>query len=151
MRRNIVSDTSCLILFQKIERLDLLYKVFGRLMITPEVALEFSGSLPDWIEIHPTNFQSKSALLSMLDNGEASAISLAIECKDSLLIIDEIRGRRVAQKLGLAITGVLGVLILCKKKGYIKSLKDVLYEISSTNFRISSTLIDSALKSVGES
>lgn len=116
MRRNIVSDTSCLILFQKIERLDLLYKVFGRLMITPEVALEFSGSLPDWIEIHPTNFQSKSAFLSMLDNGEASAISLAIECKDSLLIIDEIRGRRVAQKLGLAITGVLGVLILCKKK-----------------------------------
>ena len=49
------------------------------------------------------------------DAGEASAIALAAENQPSLLIIDDLKGRKLAQKLNLTITGTLG-LILTKER-----------------------------------
>lgn len=51
MRDIIISDTSTLILFENIEELILLKKIYGKLIITPEIAQEFSNPLPIWIEI----------------------------------------------------------------------------------------------------
>ncbi len=47
MHRIIISDTSTLILFHKIEELDLLNKVYGELLITPEISNEFGKKLPE--------------------------------------------------------------------------------------------------------
>jgi len=49
-----------------------------------------------------------------LDKGEASAIALALEIQDSTLILDDFKARKVAEKLGLKITGTLGLMILPK-------------------------------------
>ena len=43
MQKIVVSDTSCLILFHKIEELELLQKVFGHITITETVSEEFKG------------------------------------------------------------------------------------------------------------
>ncbi len=51
MQKTIVSDTSCLIIFEKIGELDLLEKVFGRILITQEVADEYGLKLPEWTSI----------------------------------------------------------------------------------------------------
>ena len=51
MHKPIISDTSCLILLEKIGELELLQKLFGVIVTTQEVADEFGLSLPSWIEI----------------------------------------------------------------------------------------------------
>jgi predicted nucleic acid-binding protein len=151
MQKIIVSDTSCLILLQKIQQLELLQKLFGKIFITKEVADEFEDSLPDYFEIQNARDPNyRKILQTFLDKGEASVIALALEFDDCLLIIDEFKGRREARFLGIKITGTLGVLVLAKERKLIKSLKPLLHQIESTNFRISKALIDKALKMAGE-
>ncbi len=56
MQKTIVSDTSCLIIFEKIGELDLLEKLFGKILITQEVADEYGLELPGWISVqNPAN------------------------------------------------------------------------------------------------
>jgi len=45
----VISDTSTLIIFHKINSFDLLEKVYGELITTPEIAKEFGENLPKWI------------------------------------------------------------------------------------------------------
>lgn len=146
----IVSDTSCLILFYKIGELDLLKKLFGKLCITEAVLSEFNQSIPDWIEvINPTSNIDKG-LGSYLDLGEATSIALASEYDDSLLIIDEVKGRKAARELQILVTGSLGILITAKNKGYIREVKPLLSKIQNTNFRISDKLVQKVLLTSGE-
>lgn len=51
MQRTIISDTSCLILLDKIDELLLLNKLFGKIIIIREIAEKFEKDLPDWFEI----------------------------------------------------------------------------------------------------
>ena len=46
-----------------------------------------------------------------MDDGESEAIILADELQSDVLIIDERRGRKVAQNLGLTITSTVGILV----------------------------------------
>jgi len=111
MQATIISDTSCLILLDKIGELSLLQKLFGQVITTQMVADEFRKHAPDWISIqNPSDINNQWILEAVLDKGEASALALALQHKDSLLIIDELRGRKLAKQLGLNITGTLGVL-----------------------------------------
>ena len=80
MPRTVIADTSCLIIFQKIGKLDLLQKVYGSVSITPEVAKEFSSETPDWVIIEsPIDKKYQNFLETQIDPGEASAIALAKE------------------------------------------------------------------------
>ncbi len=54
MHRTIISDTSCLILLDKIGELSILKKLFGNITTTSEVAKEFGQPLPPWFEIKDT-------------------------------------------------------------------------------------------------
>lgn len=150
MPKNIVCDSSCLILLHKINRLDILKRVFGRIIITPEVLLEFNRPIPTWIDIQSPKSNLHKALENILDIGETSVISLAAELDDALLIIDESKGRKVATQMDLVITGTLGILVIAKRKGVISEVNPVLIEIQKTDFRISKELVDSVLKLVGE-
>jgi predicted nucleic acid-binding protein len=51
MPKVVISDTSTLILFHKIDEFSLLQKVYGELITTPEIAHEFGEPLPFWIKI----------------------------------------------------------------------------------------------------
>lgn len=151
MQKIIVSDTSCLILLSKIHRLDLLQKLFGNITITKIVAEEFGNSLPSFIQIEdPKNSTYQKILESFIDTGEASALALALEKKECLVIIDDNKGRKEAKQLGLTYTGTLGILITAKQKGLIKSLSEILMEIQRTDFRLSQNLINEAKKRAGE-
>lgn len=151
MQKVILSDTSCLILLHKIGSLHLLNKLFGKITITKEVGEEFNMKLPDWFEIgQPENKMYQKILEASLDKGEASAIALAIEHKDCLLIIDELKGRKYAELLGLKITGTLGVLIDAKLSGHLKSIQPLLEKIKTINFKLTSDLERKALEKSGE-
>ncbi len=85
-----------------------------------------------------------------IDKGEASAIALALEITDSILIIDDYKARRVAEKLGLTITGTIGVIVKAKLQGIIPSIKPYLDKIKATNFRLTVDIESRALKEAGE-
>lgn len=147
-REIIIADASCLIVLENIQELPILEKLFGEILITQEVKEEFGLDLPDWITVRKLNNQSKKEALSLiLDKGEASAIALTLETAESILIIDEKKGRRIAQDLGLKITGTLGIFIKAKEIGLIDSIENVLNKLENVDFRISPTLKQKLLES----
>ena len=92
----------------------------------------------DWISVQPAPDQALVATLWVeLDPGEAEAIALAISVQADRLLIDERIGRTVAQRYGLRITGLLGVLVAAKKENFIAELKPILDQlITQAKFRV---------------
>ena len=151
MRKTIISDTSPLILLEKIGELDLLYKVFGEIIVTREIADEYKLKLPEWISIqNPTNKNYQKILEQSVDAGEASAIALAVELEDCLLIVDDLKGRNLADALGIKITGTLGVMLEAKLSGKINSVKYLLAKIKQTDFHFSKELEKKILTKANE-
>jgi predicted nucleic acid-binding protein len=147
----VIADTSCFILLSNIDELSLLHKVYGEIITTPQIALEFGSNLPDWIKIKsPADYQKQQLLELQIDKGEASAMALALELSGSLIILDDLRARVLAEQLGISITGTLGVIVKAKLNGIIPSVKPLLSKIKQTNFRVSSILEELALKQAGE-
>lgn len=147
----IISDTSCFIILEKIGELDLLQKLFGTVVTTPEIVAEFGMPLPPWVKVEePLNKSYKTTLGTFVDEGEASAIALALEYDKSLLIIDEFKGRKLASKLGLTIVGTFGIIVDAKFEGHILLVKPIFDKIRATNFRISDELENLLLAKAGE-
>lgn len=151
MRKTIISDTSCLIILSNIGELDLLQKLYGTVVTTIEIAVEYGDSLPEWIEIMTVSDTSKQQLLELqLDRGESSAIALAMENLDCTIILDDNKARKIAYQLGLTYTGTIGVLVKAKLQGVIPSIKPLIAKIKQTNFRISTEIELQALKQAKE-
>jgi predicted nucleic acid-binding protein len=147
MHKVVISDTSCLILFQKIGELNLLQKVYNELITTPEVAKEFSEMLPDWIKIENVKDKKYQKFFeTQIDPGEASAIALAMEVENPLLLLDDLKARKLANKLNLKFTGTLGVINKAKQMGIIDKVKPLIYKLTQTNFRISENIITELLQ-----
>ncbi|MCE7040754.1 DUF3368 domain-containing protein [Dyadobacter sp. CY312] len=148
----VIADTSCLILLSKVDELAILKLNYNRILITPEIANEFNQDLPDWIEVIGLKDRGLQLLLQdSLDLGESTALALAIETDNATVILDDLKARKLAQKLGLKITGTIGVIIKAKLRGNIPSAKAILNKILSTDFRINSKTVEEAIKLAGES
>jgi predicted nucleic acid-binding protein len=101
----IISDTTCLIGLTNIGRLDILRQVYRFVLVTPEIAEEYGDPLPEWITIQAVSDHNKViAFNKFIDLGESSAITLAIEIKNALLIADDRRARQFALDLGLELS-----------------------------------------------
>ena len=131
----IIFDTSCLIALTRIDKLNVLQKLFSTVLITPEVEMEYAQPFPSWIIVKPVKDQAKlREFRSRLGLGEASAIALALETANCLLLIDERRGRNLASLLSLSIVGTLRVILLAKQKNILPSVKIVLDELEVNGF-----------------
>jgi hypothetical protein len=86
-----------------------------------------------------------------LDRGEAETIALALELGADLVLLDERDGRYTAQRFGLRVVGVLGVLLEAKSKGLIKNIKPYLDMLrQQAGFYIRETLYQQMLILAGE-
>ena len=161
----VVSDTSPLCNLAIIGYLFLLQQIYERVLIPPSVADELArggedddrivGVLSlDWIEVRqPTNLQQITKLENdnNLDRGEAEAIVLALELGADELLIDERLGRREATRLGLSITGLLGVLLVAKRRGLVVAIRPVMDDlINQVGFRVSNQLYAEVLLAANE-
>ena len=112
----IIADTSCFILLDKINYLHILKEVFIEVTTTTEVSLEFGKALPSWVMIENVKDIRRQQLLQLeIDKGEASAIALAIEKEDCLLILDDFKARKLASKLSTSIHRFFRCLIKSKR------------------------------------
>lgn len=153
----IVSNSSPLIVFSKINRLPLLKEMFGEVYIPKAVFDEVTRGRKGseivknkWIKIKEVKDKEFAEYLSkILGKGEAEAIILAKECK-SRLLIDDAEGRKHAELLNLKFMGCLGLLKLAKKQGLIKSVGEVIEELKNESFYIDEGLITVLHESVGE-
>src|SRR5665213_2646131 len=112
MQKIIVSDTSCIGYLAQINQLSLLQIIYGEIIIPETVNAEilnleikghnlFHYKTADWIKIYQdTDLSNVQQYQSVLDKGELQAISLAVDLKADLVIIDEKLGRIVATSMG---------------------------------------------------
>lgn len=144
---NIISNTSCLIVLDNIGMLDVLKELYGKVFITEEVSKEFGKTVPDWIEVRKVSDNKYLKLMkNFIDLGEASTIALAVETDDIVIILDDLKARKLAQKLNLKITGTIGVLIKARKRNIITSTQEVLNKLRNEGFRISDEIEKEFLK-----
>ncbi len=136
-----------MILLTNLDELDLLKKISKQVLITPEINQEFGKNLPDWIKIKaPLDKHYLRLLEREIDKGEASAIILALETPGSILIIDDLKGRKVAAEMDLKYSGSFGLLLRAKQEGILSNLRPIVERIRKTNFRYSDKLLESILE-----
>jgi predicted nucleic acid-binding protein len=147
----VIADSSCLILLAKIDELEILRSIYKRIFITKEIAGEFGSDLPDWIEVREVENKTLQSLFEdILDLGEASALTLALETQDCTVILDDLKARKTAAKLNIKVTGTIGVIVRARKEHKIPSVKSVFDKILATDFRISDRILTEAIKEAGE-
>ncbi len=147
----ILVDTSCFILLDKITELSILQLMSDQVVATSTVMNEFGKSLPEWVIIKDVEHKTYQKILEIeVGKGEASTIALGLELPDSLLVLDDWKARKFAEKLGLQFTGTFGLIIKAKTTGKILSVKPILEKIRDTNFRFSQSMINEVLKESGE-
>ena len=151
MHSIVIADTSFLIAIQKLELFNQIHDLYKEVYVTEKIADEFQLALPLWINVQqPLNTQLQITLSLMLDPGEASSIALAYDFKEPLLIMDDLKDRKEANRLGFTITGTLGVLFKLKQEALINSLEEKITQLISIGFRISPKIIEELLKKAGE-
>ena len=147
----IISDASPLIALADIGKLEILRELYNNITTTDVVRNEIHAELPDWI-IVSTNYdpQQMQVLELELDAGEASAIALGLKIPNSTLILDESKGRKAAKRLGLKVTGTVGIIIKAKRRGIIQSGKEILDALEEHGFWLSQKLKTDILKRLEE-
>jgi uncharacterized protein len=159
----VVADTSVILNLCRVQHERLLIQLFQRVLVPARVDSEFTRlagvqprfaglSLPGWIEVLPDPVSLPVQLVQAdLDAGESAAIGLCLNEKADALLIDESLGRRVAEKLGIRVVGILGVLVQARQKRLILKVRDVLDRLEiEAGFWIAPNLRAKVLKAVGE-
>ncbi len=156
----IISDASPLISLAKIQQFDLLKKLFGRIVITPEVYAEVvvSGAgLPGaqatskapWLEVHPISNPASLTLAQRrfaLDIGELSTLVLAKEIKADLLLLDDLAARKLALREGFRVQGTVGILEACYSRKILADLREAYVQLLAEGVYLNRLFIDSRLK-----
>jgi len=151
----VVSDTSPLTALLTVGQGDVLTKLFHEVVIPEAVRGELLRShpqLPDWLRVAGVKDTARvKQFTQSVDNGEAEAIELALELHADRLLIDERKGRKLAVQEGLSVIGLLGVVLLAKRKGLVSSARTLLQRLDDeAGMYLSPEIRDAALKSVGE-
>jgi len=130
--RTVVSNTTPLSTYLRAEREELLRDLFGVVLIPQGVADELDQGkrwfgewrerVP-WVQIRSIQPSPLLDLLSSeLDRGESEAISLAVECKADILLMDEAAGRQKSRELKLEILGSIGVAMVAGRRGLLSDV-----------------------------
>jgi predicted nucleic acid-binding protein len=141
-----VCDSSPFIHLAKIESLELFSRLYRRIFVPLAVwreVVEESDGRPGATEMQRAvaagwmvkqaveNKALVVALRQTLDGGEAEAIALATELQPEILLLDDKLGRRMAVRLGVPVTGTLGVLLRAKMVGLIPDLRALITRLQS--------------------
>ncbi|MGE3308456.1 MAG: DUF3368 domain-containing protein [Limisphaerales bacterium] len=149
----VVSDTSPLHYLVQCGAVDILPALFGEVLVpptvfrelqhprTPAVVRDWIGSAPAWLRIQAPRVVDASL---DVDDGEREAICLAQELRVVAILIDDRKGRAVATKIGLRVTGTIGLLEAAAARG-LTDLSAAIESLRQTNARLDEDLLRAAL------
>jgi predicted nucleic acid-binding protein len=155
----VVADTTPINYLILIGEIDVLAKLYGRVVIPPAVQEELTRSRapesvrawimrpPAWLEILSPAPMPEDTALSKLDAGERDAIALAEELSADQLIVDEMLGRREAERRGLSVIGTIGILREAAEEGLL-DLRISIERLRQTSFHISPAILAALLKNL---
>ena len=151
----VVSDTSPLTALLTVNQAELLPALFDQVVIPEMVRKELLRNhpiLPVWLRVVSVQNTLQAGIYArVVDAGEAEAIELALELEADQLLIDERKGRKLATHEGLSVIGLLGVVLLAKRKGLILSARTLIERLhQEAGIYLAPDIRDAALKTVGE-
>ena len=156
----VILNNTPLVAFWVLGRFDLLRDLYGKVIIPPAVHAEFlateredrEAALVDapWIKTVPLAHPQRALVYTGLDDGEAAVLALAEEL-NGIVVMDERKGRRYAGRLGLPLTGSLGLLLLAKERGLLKSVDAALDQLIAAGLHLDADLVAKVLQMAGES
>ena len=144
----VYADATALIGLARIERLDLLALLRAPVLVTTCVWEEVAGDQGKR-GVAALWKAREEGLLAVIDEGDASA--------RAAVLIDERRARACINehpelRTAIAhITGIIGLVLLARERGWIAAVKPLLERLRRQQFRISTTLYREALRRAGES
>jgi predicted nucleic acid-binding protein len=156
-----VADTSFLIALQWLELLETLGQVHTRVLVPERVWDEFAEGASE-AELaavarigviqrtQVSNATLAAAIGTAAEGGEAEVVALALESGIILVLMDDYRGRKVAQRLGLKTRGILAHLLLLKRLGSIEAVRGYLEKLKERGFFLSEQIIREVLSLAGE-
>jgi predicted nucleic acid-binding protein len=142
----VIADTGPLNYLIQIEADGLLPILYSQVVVPPAVLAELwhpsaPAAVQSWFQLVPLWLVVKQtstlpdSVLQLLDQGEREAIQLALDESADLLLIDERKGRKEAERRGLVTTGTLGVLLAADARGLVEAKAAYERLLSSTTFR----------------
>jgi len=157
----IIADSSPLIGLARIGQLGLLPKLARRIVVPAAVHAEVTAARANapgaaevaaqaWIEVQEADPVVVAPLLILVGRGEAEAIALAQRESAAVLLVDDLRARKLAQRLGLRRMGTVALLGQAKREGLIPKLKPALEALVAHGIFIRRELIDAALNEARE-
>ncbi len=157
----VMANTSPIFYLHRLDCLDILRKLYGRIIIPQAVVNELEAGkrvgedVPEikdyeWIIVKEVNVPSFISIITDLGQGEAEVLALACEEKDTLVIIDDALARRIAKLRGLRLTGTAGVFLKAKAKNHITEIKPFLSKMKDVGFYLTNNLISEILRIAGE-
>ena len=155
----IFSNTTPFIALSAIGRLDLLPALFERIHVVQSVVHECAAggaikvpaleSLP-WVTVQPVTSGDPEPMLTQLDEGEKWTLHAAHQVGAELLLIDERIGRNLAERMGLKVTGTLGILLKARQQGLITSFAGTAQAMRTQGMFFHPRLIARLAESIGE-
>jgi len=152
----IVSNTSPLIVLKKARAIMLLTELFKEILIPPAVWSELKVREEEFFKrlegLRITEVGDRhlvNALALTVDLGEAEAIALSLET-DVPPLIDDLKGRRIARRMGVRIIGSLGILALAKRNGLVDCIKPYIDRFLAEGYYLDKRLVEEFLKALDE-
>ncbi len=161
-KRLVAADASPLIGLAAAGAFGLLKELIDRVTVTVAVrdevlagrdltgARELKAAVREgWIRVvrNPAGFPA----FPELGPGEATTLALASRHRgDCLVLMDEPLGRARAAELGVAVTGLAGILLAAKRARIVKKIRPFFERLEVSDFRISNELIQAVLQLAAE-
>lgn len=157
----LVVNASPLILFARIDRLDLFAKLAGSVVVPQAVLREVeAGSARDQAVAHVRRMASLTKVADRqvpdsirawdLGAGESQVLVHAVERPGAGVVLDDLGARRCAQSLGLPMMGSIGVVLLCRQRGIVEWARPLIEALCEVGLRLRPAIKDQALAKVGE-
>lgn len=155
----VVVNTSPLISLDRIDRLDILPELFGRVVRPQSVVDELTSGKSShggsfalfdapWMDTVPD--PAEAVFRKELGAGETAAIALAKTMGADLILLDDLAARRVASGLDLRVSGTLGVMAAAAQRGIVSDLGEAIESLRRVGMRVSDKVVASMLELGGK-